>query len=105
MSRLSIYAGREGGLTAFQKTSPLALAAAWRAPDGKVGIALVSIADEPTRVTLHFPADRYGLPRRARVHLLDETGRRQLGTLRQLGSEMEMELPPRAARILELAVP
>ena len=105
MSRLSIYAGRGGGLTAFQKTSPLALAAAWRAPDGKVGIALVSIADEPTRVTLHFPADRYGLPRRARVHLLDETGRRQLGTLRQLGSEMEMELPPRAARILELAVP
>lgn len=105
MSRLSIYAGREGGLTAFQMTSPLALAAAWRAPDGHIGIALASIADEPTRVTLDLPRDRYGLPRRAGVYQMDETGRHRLGTLRKTGRSIELELPARAARILELVPP
>lgn len=101
MSRLSIYAGRDGGLTAFQMTSLLALAGAWRAPDGNVGIAVASIADEPTRVTLDLPHARYGLPGRASVYQMDEAGRRKLGTLRRIGHSIELELPARAARILE----
>ena len=32
MSRLSIYAGRTGGVTSFEKKVPKALACAWRAP-------------------------------------------------------------------------
>jgi len=105
ISRLSIYAGREGGLTAFQKTSPLALAAAWRAPDGNVGIAVASIADEPIRFTLDLPDAGYGLPRNASVYQMDEAGRRRLGTLRRIGNSIELELSARGARILELVPP
>ncbi len=101
MSRLSIYAGREGGLTAFQKPSPLVLAGAWRAPDGSVGIAVVSIADEPIRVTLDLPERAYGLPPKTGAYQMDEAARRSLGTLKEVGNSIRLELPARAARLLE----
>jgi hypothetical protein len=105
ISRLSIYAGRQGGMTAFQKASPLALAAAWRAPDEDVAVALASIADEPIHVTLDLPDAGYGLPRATTVYQLDEKGRRRIGTLRKLGSSIDLELPARVALILELVPP
>ncbi|HOX58340.1 MAG TPA: DUF6259 domain-containing protein [Candidatus Paceibacterota bacterium] len=103
MSRLSIYAGREGGLTAFQTSSPLVLACAWAAPDRSVGIAVASIADEPIQCILDLPRGAYGLPRSAMLYQLDEADRRELGTLKKAGSSIQLDLPPRAARILELA--
>ena len=105
ISRLSIYEGRQGGLTAFQKESPLALAGAWRAPDKKIAIAVATIADEPIQVTLDLPDGGYDLPRDTTVYQMDEKGRRRLGTLRETGSSIELELPTRAALILELVPP
>jgi hypothetical protein len=105
ISRLSIYAGRQGGLTAFQKDSPLALAGAWRAPDKCIAVAVASIADEPIHVTLDLPSAGYNLPRDTMVYQMDDKARRSIGTLRDTGNSIELELPPRAALILELVPP
>jgi hypothetical protein len=105
ISRLSIYEGRQGGLTAFQKESPLALAGAWRAPDNKIAIAVATIADEPIHVTLDLPDGSYGLPWDSTVYQMDETGRRRIGTLKKMGNAIELNLPTRAALILELVPP
>jgi hypothetical protein len=105
ISRLSIYAGKQGGLTAFQKTSPLALAGAWRAPNRNIAVAVASIADEPILVTLDLPDAGYGLPRDTTVYQMDEKDRRRMGTLRKLGDSIELDLPARAALILELVPP
>jgi hypothetical protein len=105
ISRLSIYAGRQGGLTAFKKESPLALAGAWRAPDQRVAVALASIADEPIHVTLDLPDAGYNLPRDTTVYQMDDKPRRRLGTLRDTGNSIELDLPTRAALMLELVPP
>ena len=105
ISRLSIYAGRQGGLTAFQKGSPLTLAGAWRAPDRNIGVALASIADEPIHVTLNLPSAAYDLPRDTVVYQMDDKVRRRIGSLRDTGNSFELELPTRAALILELVPP
>jgi len=105
ISRLSIYAGRQGGLTAFQKASPLALAGAWRAPDKQVAVAVASIADEPIHVVLDLPNAGYDLPRDAAVYQMDDQARRRLGTLREAGGSIELDRPARAACLLELVSP
>jgi hypothetical protein len=105
ISRLWVYGGRQGGLTEYQKTSPLALAAAWGAPDKNVALAVASIADEPIHVTLDLPNGGYGLPLDSAVYQMDEKGRQRIGTLRKMGNSVDLELPTRAACILELVPP
>lgn len=105
ISRLWVYGGRQSGLTEYQKTSPLVLAAAWRAPDGNVGIALASIADQPSHVTLDLPRGAYGLSRGAVVYQMDEARRQRIGTLRKTGNSLKLNLPARAVYVLELVAP
>jgi hypothetical protein len=100
MSRLSIYAGQQGALRTFQKTCPLVLSAAWRAPDGAIAAALVNIADTTHKVTLTIPAS-WALPAAAKVHRLDATGRRPLDTLQAGLPNIEVSLPPRTAHLYE----
>jgi hypothetical protein len=102
-SRLSIYAGQNSRLTSYERRHPLAIAGAWRAEDGDVGIALVNIADEP--LTLSFTLDRqyYGLPKQTRVYRIDETGRRGVRPLIENGSRVKIELPARGAWVLEFS--
>jgi hypothetical protein len=105
ISRLWVYGGRQGGLTEYQKTCPLALAAAWGASDKNVALAVASIADEPIRVTLDLPNGGYGLPWDSTMYQMDEKGRRRIGTLRQTGTSIKLDLPARAACIVELVPP
>jgi hypothetical protein len=104
MSRLSIYAGQQGGLTAFQKESPLALAGAWRAPNGDVAFALASIADEPMSLPLNLDVKYYRLPSRARLLRTDESGRKEFGRLRRGTLPLQVSLPARGACLIEFAV-
>ncbi len=101
MSRLSIYAGQQGGLTTFQKRVPLALASAWRAPDGSIAIALASISDEPMELSFKLDVNEYGLPKRGWLYRLDETGRRRVGEFTAPEASVKLTLPPRGACILE----
>jgi hypothetical protein len=102
MSRLSIYAGQQGGLKTFEKNVPLALAASWRAPDGQVAIALASIADEPLPVRLTIPTREYGIPPGAAIYWNDHA--RERNTLESAGpveTLLQVELPPSGLSILE----
>ncbi len=102
ISRLSIYAGQQGGLTEFRKSVPLALAAAWRAPDGSVGVAVASIADQALKPTLSLDAAAWGLPKRGRIFRLHETGRKRAGEFLGETVTVTPDLPPRGACVLEL---
>ena len=101
LSRLSIYAGQKGGLTAFQKRLPLAIAGAWRAPDGDVAIALASIADEAIALSLSPDANYYHIPKSAKVYRTDELGRKPLAGIGKRALPVEVTLAARGACLLE----
>jgi len=80
----------------------LALAAAWRAPDGSVGVAVASIADQALKPTLSLDAAAWGLPKRGRIFRLHETGRKRAGEFLGETVTVTPDLPPRGACVLEL---
>ena len=102
-SRLSIYAGQTSRLTSYEKRHPLALAGAWRAADGDVGVALASLADRPLSLTLALDPEHYGLTRETRASRIDETGRRPIEPFKGDDPLLKLELPPRQAWILEFS--
>ena len=104
MSRLSIYAGQKGGLTTYVKRLPLALAGAWRAPDGKVAVALASIASEALELTLAFDPAGYGLTRTTQAFRIDESGRKPLPFSGRSGT-LRISLPPQGACLVEFVAP
>jgi hypothetical protein len=101
MSRLSIYAGQQGGLTEFRKGSPLALAGAWRAPDGDVALALASLSEQPLDLSFQVDANYYRLPKGARMYRIDESDRSEIGRLRGHMPRLKLNLQPRAACVVE----
>ena len=101
-SRLSIYAGQQGLVTNFCNVLPAALAAAWRAPDGAVGIAVASVNDSPMSVRLNLAGLKDQLPEPALVYYVDEHRRGKLGRLVNGQKEIAIELPERGACVLEL---
>jgi len=88
-------------LQASKRTYPVALAGAWRAPDGDVGIALASICDEKLNLRLPINANAYGLQDGCAVYRTDETGRHRIGALDCKDPVLRIELPPRAVWMLE----
>ena len=102
-SRLSIYAGQNGGLKEFQHRVPLALAGAWRAPDGNVAIAMASIADQALALELGVEARDYGLPKNAAIYRIDETGRHRFARSLPDSPYWGLTLPARDACLLEFA--
>ena len=105
MSRLSIYAGQQGGLTEFSQKVPLALAAGWRAPDGTVAIALASLSPEASRPLIEVDAGAWGLPERGQVHRVDPGGRQLLGECGGAVWRISLALGPLDACLLELTPP
>lgn len=101
ISRLSIYAGQQGGLKTFQKGVPVVLAGAWRAPDGDVAVALAGIADEPLVLALNLEAKEYVLPKHGWIYRIDEKGRKRIGEFGADGASLKLKLPPRAAWVFE----
>jgi hypothetical protein len=102
MSRLSIYAGQQGALKSFQRRYPLVLGGAWRAPDGHVGLALVSIAAEPQTVSTILKAPDYGLPREGSLYRLTSSERRRIGRFEGTHVSLSVPLAPREACVVEL---
>ncbi len=64
VSRLSIYAGQQDELKTFKKRVPKAIAAAWRAPGGDVGLAVANVTDQACDVKLPGADVQSGLRRR-----------------------------------------
>jgi len=96
-------------LRASKRTYPVALAGAWRAPDGDVGIALASIHDQPLPLSLALAlppaltidAAGYGLPERCAVYRIDHTGRHRLGAFDRRDGVYRLTLPPRGICVIE----
>ncbi len=101
ISRLSIYAGQKGGLTVFQKQCPVAVAGAWRAPDGDVAVALASITKEPTVLSLGLDPAYYGLRAGGTIYRTDETGRKEIGKIPNKSGLIQVTLPGDGACLLE----
>lgn len=77
-SRLSIYAGQQGGLQESTKTVPLLLASAWLAPSGELGIAVANIAEGPVPLQVTLTQDNYPLPEKGIVYRRTNQGRQHL---------------------------
>lgn len=101
-SRVSIYAGRRGGQTVFDKQLPLAMASAWRNPDGQVGVAVASIAEQPLPIRLQFDAGEHSLTGEMTLHSITEAGSTALGSIKPDHPEFSIELPPLGVLFLEL---
>jgi hypothetical protein len=89
-------------LTESKKSVPAALAGAWRAADGEVGIALASIANEKLDLRLPIDHQAYGLPERCTVYRIDAAGRQKIGMLDPHAKDLELDLPPMATCVIEL---
>lgn len=102
-SKLSIYVGRDGKrVTALQGAYPLVYAAAWKADDGSIGLAMASIMPQSFPLKFRINADTYGLPASGEVFMIDELGRRKIASYKQGKIDIDYELPPEGICILEL---
>ena len=102
-SRVSIYAAQRGGVAESHIRAPAALTGAWRAPDGRVAIAIASIADDSLPLTLRIDPVAYHLPAGETVWRVDEQGRRtSVGVIDRGASVLHLELPPLGVAMLEI---
>jgi hypothetical protein len=84
-----------------KRTYPVALAGAWRAPDGDVGIALASISDEKLALRLPIDTKAYELEDGRAVYRTDETGRHRMGRFDIREPVLRLDLPPRGICVIE----
>lgn len=96
MSRLSIYAGQQGGLKTFEKRVPQALAAVWRAPDTNLGLAMVNLTDNPVEVKLPESVTLDFRPKR--IEIIREHSRKVLNAS---WADAGLHLQPREAVVVE----
>ena len=103
ISRLSIYAGREGqSVTHFQKSFPLVYEGTWKSDDNQIGIALASISDKAFPVNLSFDSSDYNLPASGTIYLIDTGGKRILTSYTDGKIEINFRLPPKGLCIVEI---
>lgn len=88
-------------LKASKRTYPVALAGAWRAPNGNVGIALASIHDQKLALRLPIDAPAYGLTGRCGLYRTDHKSRHRAGVFDPRTPVLPVELPPRGICVLE----
>ncbi|MDX1666391.1 MAG: DUF6259 domain-containing protein [Saprospiraceae bacterium] len=107
LSRLSIYAGRGEGerVTSFEGEFPLLYSQAWRAENGRIGIALASISEEALPVRARFDAGDYGLPPQGTISRIGDNGREQVGSYSGSTVQLDLQIPPLEVYLLEIAGP
>lgn len=102
ISRVSIYASRNGGATETTKRSPAAITGAWRSPSGVVAMTVASIIDTPQTIHLGFDPSRYGLRGGGTAYRRDAAGRTLIGTFAPGPSSLPLTLAPLGAAVIEL---
>jgi len=104
-AHIGIYSPQDQPVTTFNKRHPLALAGAWRATDGDLGVAVASVADEPLPLSLHFDPNYHGLKPGQTIWRIDEKGREKLGRWEAGQKELSITLPAREAWVIEFTSP
>lgn len=103
ISRLSIYAGKEGkSVTRFRGRFPLIYTGTWQATDKSIGIAVASISNEPLNISFKINAGNYGLPSSGRVNVIDLKGKRLLKSYSGNEVGIEYRLKPKDLFIIEI---
>jgi hypothetical protein len=102
LSRISIYAARLGGPIEAHITTPEVLSSAWRAPNGRVAIALASISADAVTATIQLPARPYGLGASTRIVRHDDTGTHQFGKLGAAARSLTIPIGALQGVVLEL---
>ncbi len=102
ISRLSIYAGQQGGLTTYQKSVPQVLASAWSAEDKTVGIVLASISNTSLALNVNVSGLEDKLPKRFTIYRITSNGRSKIGNGTQQQKFINVKLSPREACVLEI---
>jgi hypothetical protein len=102
ISKLSIYAGQQEKVTTFHKTYPVVYSSAWKSADNTLGIAVASIQDAPYPVKMDFNAESYDLPASGKVYLVNEKGRKLLGTYANGKIAIKFSLPARGICFVEV---
>lgn len=101
MSRLSIYAGQQGGLREFRGQAPAVIASAWQAEDGDAALVLVNISNEPRELSLAPNRPEYRLGPKGAIYQLTDMTRDLLGPYREGDVAVPVRIPARDAVILE----
>ncbi len=102
ISRLSIYAGQQGGLNEYRKLVSPVLASAWQAADGTVGLAVASISDEVLHPRVRLAAPRPAWGRGGRVFRITDGGADEVGEVSGPEWVLTPELGPRAVEVYEV---
>jgi hypothetical protein len=100
LSRVSIYAARGGGPTVSEAVFPAAIAGAWRADDGSIGIAVASILDEPLSVSFDLDLRSYGWAGTGTIRRLDSDGEQSLGRWTGEPVPIRLTLPAGGASVI-----
>jgi hypothetical protein len=101
MSRLSIYAGQQGGLREFQARVPAVISSAWQADDGDVAIVLVNISGNPRELSLAPNRCDLRLLLSGPVYRLSDTARESLMRSKDERETLSIELAAGAAVVIE----
>lgn len=102
LSRLSIYAGQKEKVTTSQKTFPTIYHAAWKSPEGQLGIAVASISNESYPLSMEFGAEDYGLAGSGKLFVTSREGKKQLGVYSGGRIQIQFELPPQDICMIEV---
>jgi len=103
ISKLSIYAGQKENVTTFHKKYPMVYSSSWKSADNMLGIAVASIYDSTYPVKMDFKSADYGLPAAGKIYLVNEAGRKQLGTYSGGKVRINYPLPARGICLIEIA--
>ncbi|MEL7587808.1 MAG: DUF6259 domain-containing protein [Prolixibacteraceae bacterium] len=103
ISKLSIYAGREGkSVTTFRKNVPLLYSGTWKAKDKHIGIALASIGDNSIPIDFAVNSADYGLPHKGDVYIISNRGRQLLTSYADGSVNVKFSLQPRGLCLIEI---
>lgn len=97
VAALGVYTPLKSSLRKY----PVAIAGAWRAPDGGVAIALASISETSLPLRLSIDMQAYGLPDKCPVYRIDSKGRHRIAILSQETPVIKLDLSPRDLFLLE----
>jgi hypothetical protein len=99
ISRLSIYAGQQGGLTEYEERRPLMVSSAWQSPGGGVAVVVVNIADGPQRVGFTLDSRNWPIPVHGVVRILQDEGSETQAAYSGGKAIVEEDLPPTGTRV------
>lgn len=103
ISKLSIYAGREGkSVTTYDKKVPLLYSGTWIAKDNNIGIAIASISDNPIPVDLNMNEKDYPLGAKGKVYITTIEGKRLLDSYTESYINTSFSIQPKEVCIVEI---